>query len=278
MSNCILIYREECFRNFPCHLFNAKSIIIDKHVTTEERPSIYIQVEPEIIFPSEKYLLDNSDKYDIIYTYNENVLKNCKNAKKYYHGVTFIPKDMVSFFTPEKKKFAISCLCGTKLYNNAKGHFLRMFLYNNQNLFKNLPITFFRSKRQHPHLPEITNNPFIDDSKYKLFENYQFSIIIENSKQTNYFTEKLIDCLITKTIPIYWGCPNIEEIKIFNTNGWIIIDSEDFNDNFIHNLINKISILDDNYYNKYLNVIEENAEKAELYRDFNIDNNIVKVI
>ena len=52
--------------------------------------------------------------------------------------------------------------------------------------------------------------------------NYRFSIIIENSKTPNYFTEKLVDCLITGTVPIYWGCPNVGEF--FDTNGMILVD------------------------------------------------------
>ena len=45
--------------------------------------------------------------------------------------------------------------------------------------------------------------------KYKGLVNYQKSIAIENSSQKNYFTEKLIDCFVCNTLPIYWGCPNI---------------------------------------------------------------------
>lgn len=41
---------------------------------------------------------------------------------------------------------------------------------------------------------------------------YEKSIAIENSSQKNYFTEKLIDCFMTWTMPIYWGCPNIFEL------------------------------------------------------------------
>ena len=40
-------------------------------------------------------------------------------------------------------------------------------------------------------------------------KNYRYSIALENSAQVNYFTEKIIDCLLLWTIPIYWGCPNI---------------------------------------------------------------------
>jgi hypothetical protein len=36
------------------------------------------------------------------------------------------------------------------------------------------------------------------------------SICIENCAQENYFTEKITDCLLAWTLPLYWGCPNIE--------------------------------------------------------------------
>ena len=52
---------------------------------------------------------------------------------------------------------------------------------------------------------------------------YLFHIAIENSKINNYFSEKLLDCFATSTIPIYWGCPNIGEF--FNTDGMIIFNN-----------------------------------------------------
>ena len=39
---------------------------------------------------------------------------------------------------------------------------------------------------------------------------YLFSIAIENSYIPNYITEKLTDCFVTLTIPLYSGCPNVE--------------------------------------------------------------------
>jgi hypothetical protein len=42
---------------------------------------------------------------------------------------------------------------------------------------------------------------------------------VESSSETEIFTERLIDCLVTKTIPIYWGCPNISDF--FDTSYWI---------------------------------------------------------
>jgi hypothetical protein len=40
--------------------------------------------------------------------------------------------------------------------------------------------------------------------------NYKFSIAVENCVEENYFSEKFTDCVLTNTIPIYFGCPNIE--------------------------------------------------------------------
>ncbi len=54
---------------------------------------------------------------------------------------------------------------------------------------------------------------------------YRFSIVIENSVQPNYFTEKLIDAVLCETVPIYWGCPNID--RFLDTRGMIICKDKD---------------------------------------------------
>lgn len=52
---------------------------------------------------------------------------------------------------------------------------------------------------------------------------YRYSIVIENARETNYFSEKLIDALVCKTVPIYWGCPNIADF--FDTDGMVICNN-----------------------------------------------------
>jgi len=47
--------------------------------------------------------------------------------------------------------------------------------------------------------------------KFNGLVDYEYSVAIENSSQRNYFTEKIIDCFLSWTIPLYWGCPNISE-------------------------------------------------------------------
>jgi hypothetical protein len=50
--------------------------------------------------------------------------------------------------------------------------------------------------------------------KLKCLKDYAFSLTIENTKKDYYFTEKLIDCFMTGTVPIYWGCPSIQKFLI----------------------------------------------------------------
>lgn len=49
--------------------------------------------------------------------------------------------------------------------------------------------------------------PFADKSEG--LAPYRYSVVIENVRERNYFSEKLIDALLCGTVPIYWGAPNI---------------------------------------------------------------------
>lgn len=53
---------------------------------------------------------------------------------------------------------------------------------------------------------------------------YRYSVVIENGRVRNYFTEKLLDAVLCQTVPIYWGCPNIGDFV--DTSGMILCDSE----------------------------------------------------
>lgn len=48
-------------------------------------------------------------------------------------------------------------------------------------------------------------------NKKDALKDYKFSIAIENCVEENYITEKLFDCILTDTTPIYYGCPNVDK-------------------------------------------------------------------
>jgi hypothetical protein len=55
-------------------------------------------------------------------------------------------------------------------------------------------------------------------------KDYCFSIVMENATYANMFTEKITDCFMTGTIPIYYGISNIGDY--FDTNGILILDND----------------------------------------------------
>jgi hypothetical protein len=81
---------------------------------------------------------------------------------------------------------------------------------------------------------------------------YMFSVAIENSSYASYFTEKILDCFATGTIPIYKGSPDIG--NFFNKEGIIILD-----DNFDFSTLNN-----DLYYSK-MDAIKDNFERVKEY-------------
>jgi hypothetical protein len=81
----------------------------------------------------------------------------------------------------------------------------------------------------------------------------QFYIAIENSSQRNYMSEKLLDCFMTLTVPIYIGCPNVTDY--FDARGMII--AKDLDD-----IIRICNELTPQRYAEMLPFLEINKQKA----------------
>lgn len=64
---------------------------------------------------------------------------------------------------------------------------------------------------------------FIED-KWEGLAQYRYSIAAENTVWPNYWTEKIADCFLTWTIPLYHGCTNLEEY--FPADSFIRINIE----------------------------------------------------
>jgi len=54
---------------------------------------------------------------------------------------------------------------------------------------------------------------------------FRYSVAIENSRHDHYWTEKIADCFLAGTVPVYWGAPNIKDY--FPEEAMIIIDTLD---------------------------------------------------
>ena len=62
------------------------------------------------------------------------------------------------------------------------------------------------------------------ETKAEGLARFRFSVVIENVRQQNYFSEKLIDAVLCETVPIYWGCPNLGDFM--DTSGMILCETE----------------------------------------------------
>ena len=50
-------------------------------------------------------------------------------------------------------------------------------------------------------------------------------MVIENIRERNYFTKKIVDAVLWETVPIYWGGPNIGDF--FATSGMSLCETAD---------------------------------------------------
>lgn len=78
---------------------------------------------------------------------------------------------------------------------------------------------------------------------------YMFSVVVENGFYESYFTEKILDCFATGTIPVYLGSPDIG--KYFNSEGIIPLTEE-------------FDVSEEIYYSK-MDAIKDNFERVKQY-------------
>lgn len=91
---------------------------------------------------------------------------------------------------------------------------------------------------------------FIED-KWDGLEAYRYSIAIENSYHSNYFTEKITDCFLAYAMPFYAGCPNIKDF--FDERSFVSINTKDFKE-----AIETIDLaLRENVYEKNLGFVKD---------------------
>ena len=97
------------------------------------------------------------------------------------------------------------------------------------------------------------------DTKEEGLSPYRYSIIIENSREQGYFTEKLVDCLLCRTLPIYWGAPDID--RFFDTEGMLVCNSAE-------DIRSAIETATTELYAAKLPAIEANRNRALAFADY----------
>lgn len=88
---------------------------------------------------------------------------------------------------------------------------------------------------------------------------YRYSIVVENDVNAYYFTEKILDCFASMTIPIYVGATKINQF--FNDEGIIVLKKEQYQD--IGSVLKECT--KENYENR-LDAIKDNWNRVKEYR------------
>ena len=199
---------------------------------------VFIQCEPTAVKNSmDDLIIQNQHSFDVILTYKKNVLAACDNAIFFPFGTCWIEDGDRKIY---KKNSLVSIVASSKNYTT--GHRLRHVVI-----------------KKHETLDCYGRGYNPVESKITALKDYMFSVAIENSTEDNYFTEKLIDCMVTGVVPIYWGCDNISDF--FDPRGILKFSNED-------QLSSIMGMLSEEVYNKMKPYIEYNYNIAKRYTEF----------
>ncbi len=95
--------------------------------------------------------------------------------------------------------------------------------------------------------------------KERFLKQYKFCIAFENSTYPGYTTEKLVQALVARTVPIYWGAPDVE--RDFNPASFI--NAAHFAN--LQDLVAEVARIDsdDDAYQNMLNAVPCDSELIE---------------
>jgi hypothetical protein len=222
--------------------------------------NILMVMEPNQLFGIHDWAIQNAHLFSIVLTWGQEILDACPNSIFFPFGISWLDKEYIDNADKIEKQFEVSFLCGGK--QRIEGHHLRHRLHKREN-----EIT--TPKQWYYTLPDYDyNGGHHTIIKYegkspghekKRLWNSMFTIAVENSSNRGYHTEKVIDAFLSKTVPIYWGCPNLEELG-YDPAGFIYCNDE----NEIIEATNKL--IPEDYFNRK-KAINHNYELAKYYAD-----------
>jgi hypothetical protein len=191
--------------------------------------------EPRAIYPQVyDWISKNNKLFDFVLTYDKELLDRGENFLYYPHSRCWINN-----YNHEEKTNMCSIFASPKRFT--PGHVMRHDVIN---LYRDKMDVFGKEY-----------NPV--DLKEEGLSTYRYSVTIENSIQEYYWTEKIIDCFATKTVPIFWGSKSVNDH--FNSDGIIYFNNIDELGSILNNMSK-------DQYDSMLPAIEENFKLVDTYR------------
>lgn len=198
--------------------------------------------------------------FDLVFTFSETLLERFQNFRlllcwfwwygnETYNGIR--DKVQITDLAYQKKDKNISMVCSEKLA--CKMHKVRHSFA--KDALRSGKVDVFGGFNHRPM-------PF----KSQSLEHYRYQIVVENDISPFYFTEKILDCFASMTIPIYLGATKID--KFFNMDGIITLKENSNLDSLLKTCCkedyqSRLEAIRDNYYRLF---------------DYNVENKILETI
>ncbi|MGV6805740.1 MAG: glycosyltransferase family 10 domain-containing protein [Ruegeria sp.] len=178
-----------------------------------------------------------------VFTFHDVLLKTLPNAVFLPYGVTMVPDWRDLDVTKTR-----SCSLIASAKRDLEGHQLRHKVIN-----------WARESGADIDIMGRGYTPF--ERKSDGLATYRFSVVIENVRERNYFSEKLTDAILCSTVPIYWGCPNVGDF--FDTAGMILCETE-------IDIQKAVESLSDDEYDARLPHLQAIQPRAEKFGNFDL--------
>ena len=177
------------------------------------------------------------DAYEYIFTHDKELIQSNPDFFKFIPGQGALVEENGLF---EKTKL-VSCCVSDKVMS--EGHRLRLEFA--RELEKTGQVDMYGYGADFKYAP----------TKLETLKDYMFQFCLENDSYESYYTEKIHDCFLTGTIPIYYGAPDIGDF--YNIDGIIMILPDE---NGV--LSFNSECLTEEYYKDHYDAVKENYEIA----------------
>lgn len=201
--------------------------------------AIALLVEPRAIIPGTyTWIEENYEKFRYVFTF-DNALLKLPNAKLLIYG------QITAEFPDTPKAKAISMVASNKDF--CEGHRNRQMVAS---VLSDRIDTYGR----------FNGGGYCNDNEY--LAEYMFNVAMENSSDGHYFTEKICNCLASRVVPIYWGCPQID--KYFDMDGIIYCHTPAE----VIEAVDRVLVDPAREYAKRSQAIERNLQLVQRYRRY----------
>lgn len=210
-----------------------------------------------VAWPTYEYVEDHLDEFDLVLTYDESLIAidpdRCEFAPR---GGTYLSPEEVALYPKSK---LVSFISSNKRFDQwtAVGHGFRQDLWRVlRQLGGSLGRQLTRAgvKERVDSFGRITGTAL--ERKIDSLRDYRFQIAVENRIHDSYFTEKLIDCFATGTIPIFRGTKEV--CRFFDPRGIVFVDT-------LEEMVDVLIRLCEEDYEDRLDAVRENYERCQAF-------------